>query len=246
MARNPKSPEEIFEAFTRDYRSAFQDDLISIILYGSGARGEYVPKRSDINFLIVLTQQGMEQLDKALPHIPRWRKRRVSVPLFLTMEYIESALDTYPIEFMNMHSHHQIVFGKDVLEDIEFSPKDLRLQLERELRGKLLHLRQAFLRAGNNRPMLKAILSKSLPTFFSLFSALLYLKEGEKPKATAEVFQSTAELAGLDGSLFNRLMEIKKGKLKGSKAELRETAMNYIRQIKKLVEFVDNMKIKQE
>ena len=242
MAKTPNSPEEIFEEFTRDYRSAFQENLISIILHGSGARGEYVAKRSDINFVIVLSQHGIEQLNRALDLIPQWRKRRVSLPLFISKEYIDSALDAFPIEFMNMKNHHKVVFGKDVLEDLQINLKDLRLQLERELRSKLLYLRQAFLGAGNDRRMLKAMLSKSLSTFVSLFSALLYLKEGKVPKATAEVFEQTGKIVGLDPSLFRGLLKIKKGDRKASKAELREITLNYIGQIKKLVEYVDNMK----
>jgi len=88
MAKIPKRPEEIFQEFTQDYQAIFRDDLKSIILYGSGARGEYIPKKSDINFLIVLTEVAMDRLRETFPLIRKWRKRRVNIPLFLTDEYI--------------------------------------------------------------------------------------------------------------------------------------------------------------
>ena len=56
MARIPDKPEEIFQEIILDYKVIFGPDLVSIILYGSGARGEYIPKKSDINFLILLTE----------------------------------------------------------------------------------------------------------------------------------------------------------------------------------------------
>jgi len=37
MAKIPQKPEEIFPEITGEYRNIFGDDLISIILYGSGA-----------------------------------------------------------------------------------------------------------------------------------------------------------------------------------------------------------------
>ena len=62
MAKIPDSPESIFEEFTQDVQSVYNSDLTSIVLYGSGAKGEYIPQKSDINFLIVLSQKGIENL----------------------------------------------------------------------------------------------------------------------------------------------------------------------------------------
>lgn len=241
MAKIPKSPEEIFEAFTRDYQSAFGEALLSITLFGSGAKGQYVRGKSDINFLVVLTAAGMDELHKALDLVPKWRKRNVSVPLFLTKEYIHSALDTFPIEFLNMGAAYKVVYGEDVLQGLEFSDKDLRLQLERELRGKLLHLREGFLSTGHSKRELRRMLSESVPTFASLFRALLHLKEKPIPETKDDVFGQTAELLELDHATFAKVLEVRTGTWKGSKEELQGAAMAYIRQIKKLVEIVDQM-----
>lgn len=53
------SPESIFEEYTHDVQSVYNSDLTSIVLYGGGAKDEYVPKKSDINFLIVLSLKGI-------------------------------------------------------------------------------------------------------------------------------------------------------------------------------------------
>ena len=142
MSKIPKRPEEIFGEFTGDYQEIFRDDLKSIILYGSGARGEYIPKKSDLNFLIVLTEAAMARLGEAFPLIRKWRKRRVNIPLFLTEEYINSSLDSFPVEFLNFREGHELVFGKDVLGGLAFDKKSIRLQCERELKVILIGLRQ--------------------------------------------------------------------------------------------------------
>jgi hypothetical protein len=58
MAKIPKTPEEIFPEITADFQKIFGEDLVSIILYGSGAGGDYVPGKSDLNFLITLTDRA--------------------------------------------------------------------------------------------------------------------------------------------------------------------------------------------
>ena len=49
MAKIPKDPKDIFNELTKDYQDIYGRDLVSIILYGSAASGNYIPKKSDIN-----------------------------------------------------------------------------------------------------------------------------------------------------------------------------------------------------
>ena len=175
MAKAPGRPEEIFDAFTNDCKKVFGADLVSIILYGSGARGEYIPKKSDINFMVLLTEAGISSLGKAMPLVASWKKRRVATPLFLTKEYIASSLDTFPIEFLNLKAAYAVVFGQDVLGGLAFDGRLLRIQCEREIKGKLLQLRQHFLETEGSARKIAALISFSLPTFFSIFQAVIFL-----------------------------------------------------------------------
>lgn len=241
MAKIPNSPEEIFEEFTRDVQGVFDSDLTSIVLYGSGAKGEYVPKQSDINFLIVLSSKGIENLDKAFELVHKWQKRNVAVPLFLTCNYINSALDTFPIEFLDMKNAYQMVYGEDVLKDLQIKNADLRHQIERELRGKLLHLREGFLSTGNDREQLREMLAAAVSTFVSIFKGLLYLKGEEIPDKKPQIFEKSARLFGLQDTVLAQLINIKSGEWRGSKVQLQDIAKTFIGEIKKLVEIVDTM-----
>ncbi len=241
MPRIPDSPDQIFDTFTQDVQRIFGKDLVSIVLFGSGARGQYVPKKSDINFMVVLTQAGIERLNEALEIVDKWRKVNVAVPLYLTGKYIETALDTFPIEFLDMKHFHKLVYGEDLLANIEIDKDDLRQQIERELRGKLIQLRGSFLSTGNNREALHDMLSASVTTFVSIFEGLLHLKDAPLPNAKGQVLVKTAELFGLDPAPFASLMNIKAEEWRGSKVQLQDVAMAYIGEIKKLVEIVDKM-----
>jgi predicted nucleotidyltransferase len=65
MAKSPKEPKDIFTDIITDYKKAFGDDLISIIMYGSATGKDYRPGKSDINFMIVLSEEGIERIDMA-------------------------------------------------------------------------------------------------------------------------------------------------------------------------------------
>lgn len=241
MAKIPERPEDIFDEFRGDYATLFGDDLLAIILHGSGARGEYIPKKSDINFLVVLTDNGIEHLSDAMSLVAKWQKRRIPVPLFLTKAYIESSLDAFPLEFFNMKSAYQVIHGEDVLKDLPIEKEALRLQCERELKAKLLLLRESFLHAHGEAHPLRELINQSLPAFISIFKALLYLKGQEIPGRHEAVIPATAENFGLDRELFQRLWDIKRGVKKPGRDELKEIVWDYISEIKGLSRQVDQM-----
>lgn len=241
MPKIPKNPEQIFQEFTNDYKNTFGDDLIAIILYGSAARGEYIHKKSDINFLVVLSEQGIKNLRDALPFISKWKKRNVSTPLMLTPEYIQSALDSFPIEFLTMKQNYRVVYGEDVLAKIEIHPQHLRLQCEREMRGKLLSLREGFLNTNGKSAMIKRLIKASLPAFSSIFSALLFLKDEDVPELKRRNFIKTAEVFSLDSKVFENIFNLENKKPKLKKEQIYELMEQYIEQIAKLTDITDKL-----
>lgn len=246
MSKIPKRPEEIFGEFTGDYQEIFRDDLQSIILYGSGARGEYIPKKSDLNFLIVLTETAMARLGEAFPLIRKWRKRRVNIPLFLTEEYINSSLDSFPVEFLNFREGHVLVFGNDVLGELTFDKKSIRLQCERELKGKLLLLREAYLDSEGKVGNLGQVLSASLTAFLSLFRALLFLRGREIPHHHDELISTTAREIGFEENSFMEVLRVREGKVKARRDEMQRIVEGYLGAIRELWKIVDRLEVKED
>jgi len=234
MAKIPRSPEEIFEAFTSDWRSMYDQELVSIILFGSGAAGTYVPKKSDINFLIVLTDTGIARMAKSFDLIQKWQKCNVALPLVMTMTYLKNSLDSFPIEFENMRRHYQVIHGQDVLAGLSIERGNLRLQAEAQIKGKLLHLRESFLGTRGNRREIEKLIRISLPAFANVFSVLLRLKGDEVPRSRDQIILRTAEVFDLDQGLFTQLIEVANGKMKLSTPELAKISEEYIMEIRKL------------
>ena len=181
MAKIPDQPQDVFVDLTEDYKKVFGKDLVSLIIYGSAAGGYYVKGKSDINLLVVLTPQAVDRLDDMLDVVKSWRKRRVAIPWVMTKDFIGKSLDCYPIEFLNLQTNHILIHGEDVLAPLQFKPADLRLQIERELKGKLILLRQGYLETEGSARQIRALIHRSLMAFVSIFNALIYLKQAAVP-----------------------------------------------------------------
>jgi hypothetical protein len=238
-----KKPEEIFTEITEDYKKIFGDDLISIILYGSGTGNEFQPGKSDLNFLIILSDETIDHLDRAIETVSRWRKKKVATPLFMTKSYIESSLDSYPLEFLNIKKNYILVYGEDVLKDISLEAHHLRLQCEREIKGKLLLLREGFLETEGKQKRIKELINASITAFISIFSGLLYLKGIEIPPTRREIIQFVAKEIPINQEIFMRCLDIKQDKKKFSSSEIKDIFKTYVVEIRKLWEVVDKMEI---
>ena len=241
MSKIPKKPEEIFSGIIDDYQQLFGDDLMAIVLYGSAASGDYIPGQSDINFMVILSEQGVDSLDRAFGLVSKWRKRNVATPLFLTEAYIRTSLDVFPIEYLNLQNNYKLVHGKDILKDLTFQDEYLRLQCEREVKGKLLLLREAFLESGGKGKRLQQVLADSLGAFFAIFSALLHLKGVAIPKHKREITRAFCQAFDMNGDLFEKLLDIKEKRIKLKSSEMAAVFNAYLREVQKLWKMLDEL-----
>ena len=230
----------ITEQFVQDIKTLFPDGLVSVCLYGSAVTEDFDPDRSNINFLVALTPEALCDVRKVQPIIKKWQKKRIAMPLFLSELYIEASLDSFPIEFLNMQHAYKCLEGKDVLKAIQIDPADLRLQCERELKGKLLHLRHGYIHSGGKkRPMLQLI-SESLTAFTAIFRALLVLKGENVPGKKSEILFKTCNVYGHGEDVFRQLVEIRSsGKI--GQVELMQVMEAYIQAVEKIGGVVDEM-----
>lgn len=234
-------PREIFPDIISDYKNIYGEELISIILYGSAAGGDYNPGKSDLNLLIILSEKAIDNLDSAMETVARWKKKNVTVPLFMTRAYIDSSLDSYPLEFLNMRRTYILVYGDDVLKDMSFEPNHVRLQCERDIKGKLLLLREGFLQTEGNKKRMRELISASITAFISIFSGILHLSGVVIPERRRDIVKAVAEVIPIDEEIFTRCIDIKEGKEDDSLVEIKETFKGYLMEVRKLWEHVDKM-----
>lgn len=242
MARGVKKPEDVFPELTEDWRDAFGRDLVAIILHGSGARRDYLPGRSDLNFLIVLTDSGMAQLERALPFMRKWQSRNVATPHLVTEAFIAASVDVYPIEYLVMKEHHRLVWGEDVLATIAIDPLCLRMQMKRELQGKLLHLRRGYLETEGKPRRMAQLMAASVTSFLAVFHAVLSVKGIPVPEERRELVREAASVLACDPSVFLACLDMRGGAALHA-AQLHKVFHAYVEEAAKLAEAMENLPV---
>jgi len=154
----------MLDDFVKGLRSIYGEGLVSAILYGSAASGEYSSANSNVNLAVVLDDSGLANIARAARLVNK-RKFRLVKPVFFTEKYIASSTDVFPLEFLDMKENNIVLYGKDLLKDVRVDEKNLRFQCEQELKSKLINIKTAYLdhRSAADR---KKLLFNSLHPFF--------------------------------------------------------------------------------
>src|SRR5262249_30616320 len=85
-------------AHFRAHADAVLPQGYSAVLYGSAARGDFVPGWSDINLMVVVDALAREALRGLGPGLGEWRKAAGEPPLLITRPEWARASDVFPIE----------------------------------------------------------------------------------------------------------------------------------------------------
>ena len=214
--------ERVLSEFVQDVQQLYGNDLVAVILYGSAAVGEHVPGRSDINLAVVLTQLKPEMLRRASGHLRAWARQGCATPLFFDPEFLRGALDVFPIELFDMQERHRILWGPDVLADLRIETESLRRQCERDVRGHLLKLRQAYLESSRSPRDLEAVLMSAASGLVVLARTLLRLARADASGGAEAVFRRVEAQFGVRVENLWKAWQIKRGaaRVTGSEVDL--------------------------
>jgi hypothetical protein len=109
------------------------------------------------------------------------------------------------------------------------------------MKGKLLLLRSAFLDSEGKGKRLEEIICQSLPAFFAIFNALLYLKGKPVPYRKRELVRSACESFDLNGNLFENVLDVQQNKVRPGKTEIFSLFKSYMMEVDQLAKIIDQM-----
>lgn len=225
-----------------DLRSTHGDNLVSVVLYGSAAAGDYVQTRSDYNLLIALNRITPADLRQAQAPMRNWQRLGHPLPVYFTVEELSDAADVFPIEFHQMEKARLILYGEDPFKSLQFSDVNLRHQTEYELRSKLIQLRRLYIPASVAVEKLAALMSDSLASFAALFRPVLMLHGKEPPISKPDCVRATVKLLALDGDAFEQIFELREsGEILLTEVEANDLFGAYLQQIERVIEAVDSL-----
>jgi hypothetical protein len=199
------TPEQLAERLG----AALPQQLKCVVLYGSAAAGDFLPGESNFNVLLLVEPLTVTELDALSGVISQWSRAGHGPPLVFTPKQLMDSADAFPIELLDIQQSRRVLWGADLLADLRVQPEHLRLQVERELTGKLLALRGRYLLSGGKGDAVRQLMSRSLSTFLVLFRAALRLYESEVPARKLDALRALAKHIDFDVSPLVRLFEEK-------------------------------------
>jgi predicted nucleotidyltransferase len=226
------------EDFILRLKEIYPKEIVSVILYGSAASGEFVSRNSNLNFLIIFSNLELLSLKPLASLMERFP---LFEPLFLSEEYIAKSQDVFPIEFLDMQENYSLLYGKDVLKNIVIDTKNLRFQCEHELKVKLIALRQHYIFSNKNNKALQFFIIKTFISVLHISRNILRLKGIRPPYKKEEIICALTHVADIDTALWNKLLKAKQNVEKLRKDEIESIYKSFISDLQKIISAVDNL-----
>jgi hypothetical protein len=232
-------PEDKIDDFVKRVREAAGSNLESVFLFGSAVSGDFHPGLSNLNLLCVLRDCSFAALQALAPVAKWWERQKQPAPLCMTRKELERSTDVFTIELLDMQQHHRVLFGEDVVQGLRISTHVHRVQVEYELREKLILLRQQVLLASGNNSRLWDLLLRSVPSFGTLFRhALIALGDASQP-GRREAVLALSKRVEFDPSAILQALDVREHKADPKKIDIGDLVARYLAAIEKVTAAVD-------
>jgi hypothetical protein len=220
-------------------REASGANLESVILYGSSVAGDFHPEYSNLNLFCVLGDSSFKALQVLAPVAQWWEGQKEPPPLFMTRRELESSTDIFTIELLDMQRHHRVLFGEDVLQGLQISLRRHHVQVEYELREKLVLLRQALLLASGKKSRLWDLLVRSVSSFVTLFRHALIVLGQSDSVGKRDTVQAIAEHLKLDASAIQQVLDVREHKTGPKTVDVNDLCARYLTVVERVTFAVD-------
>lgn len=215
--------------------------LKAVSVYGSATGPDFVPKKSNINLVVVLDRLGEAVLTQLLEVVKWGTGKRIVPPLMLTPADIQASLDVFPIEFLEIKDSHVVIMGEDFFSSLEVATKDLRLECESQLKAAVLRTRQAYLEIGWRKKGAEEVLATSLTSLIPVFRGMLRLRGVAPPRNRAEVIAAVGSAFGVETGTFLAILRDRAGDERIEGEEAHAVLARYIDEITDMAGRVDDL-----
>ncbi|MBA3541189.1 MAG: hypothetical protein H0T79_16380 [Deltaproteobacteria bacterium] len=191
--------------------TAVGDRLISVIAYGPIAHeDEYFGGE---HLLIVIADLEPDTLRRLGEPVSWWLAKGEPWPRLFSPELLQTSIDVFPIEILDIAGHRRIVFGSDALANVEVDPVYLRAQCERELREKLMRLREGYVECHgtDSTQDLRELLATSFAAFARIFRGCLHLLGAPRARQDRDIVIALCARLDLPAEAFLEIERLARG-----------------------------------
>jgi hypothetical protein len=184
------------EQFGEQVAAALDGRLVSLLLYGSAARGGPGAGRASINTLLICDGVDARLFAALAPLVAAWTRGGHPPPIVLSETEWGASADAFAIEYEDIRAAHRVVAGRDPWSGVSVRREDVQRQLEHELVGKLVRLRQGYVGGLDDGGQLTQLVAASASGFFTMLRTTLRLAGTPVPGTPAELVLAAAAVVG--------------------------------------------------
>jgi hypothetical protein len=215
--------------------------LLAVALTGEAASAGYRPGKSSLSLAVVVDNVEAVILDAIRPLVRRWRGTRVATPLVFDPLYLETSRDVFPLEFLDLLDRHRLLWGRiDPFADITVARVHLRIELEEQLRGKMLHLWELYLETHRASRLARALLH-TLPHFYILLRGMLFLHEEDRPTDPLALLEAVETAYRVTLPSFRELEQARSAAASIRRSAAAPLFAGYLDEVSRLVRVVDSV-----
>lgn len=234
----PEETQQSLRSYVKDVAQVFGAHLEGVLLYGSAVRGEYLPGRSNLNLLLVVSSYDVAVLKKYEGIHKRWSKEQIVVPMFLTKADLQSASAVFSLEYQEIHDCHRLLWGQDPFVGLKVDTRHLVSEVLQALRGNLLRVRQRLVEGGSTEEAMSILLPLSITSLLPVLRGVQRLlgravSHGEPLVKDMEA-QFGIDLTGLRDALL-----LKRGQISPGQKEVPRLMDRYLESLSRLVAAVE-------
>jgi len=224
-----------------EIKKIINERLLSAVLYGSYTDGSYT-KSSDINLIVIIEQLTAVDLKNLNPVIKKWKKSNNILPVFMGKTEWFASNDVYPMEYSDIKDRHLILYGDDIVSNIEIDKYHLRLQCESETKNLLIRLRQGYILNCGDKKIISELIINSSKSLNAIFKTILRLNSDDKiSNDKYRVINDISPLIGLDSNFFTKIIGFKDNKKIFNLNELDLIIQKLIDSIYDVLKYVDKI-----
>ena len=164
----PDDTQKLLQTYVKDVKGVFGEQLEGMLLYGSAVRGEFLPGRSNLNILLLVSSYDSAVLKQYSALHRHWSKEQIVVPLFLTEEELHTSAAVFPLEFLEIQEQHRVLGGHDPFIGFHVKTDRLRDAVVQGLTSNVLRLRQRYVEGGGSDDATLILLPLSITSFIPL------------------------------------------------------------------------------
>jgi predicted nucleotidyltransferase len=189
----PANVDSVLNEFVNATKKAFESDLRSIVLYGSGAEGK-LRSASDVNVIVLLARFDQDKADQLREPLRLAQAAIKLRAMFLLEGEVQPASQAFAVKFADIARRRRVLFGDDPFAALSVSRDDSIFRLKQALLNLILRLRESYILRGLREEQLVATIADAAGPLRSCAATLLELEGTSAPSAKEALQQFVASL----------------------------------------------------